>query len=81
MQIERVLAHASKLGEPGFGNAPEAFDAVDVVISLGKFILAMVDTKVLVVSHIRKAIAAFDPIGFRTFDSRPSARGIVRKSG
>jgi hypothetical protein len=49
VQIEGVLAYASKLGEPGFGDAPEALDAVDVVVTLGKFILAVVDTKVFVV--------------------------------
>lgn len=63
MQIERVLAHTSELGKPGFGDAPEAFDAVDVAVTSGKFIIAMVDTKMLVVSHIDEAIVAFKPIG------------------
>lgn len=63
MQIERVLAHASELGEPGFGDAPEAFDVVDVVVTSGEFIIAMVDTEVPVVSHIDETIVAFKPIG------------------
>lgn len=37
--------------------------AVDMVVPLGEFILAMVDTKVFVVSHIDGPIVAFEPIG------------------
>lgn len=63
VQVERVLAHASEPGEPGFGDAPEALDAVDVVVTFGKLVVAMVDTKVLVVAHIHQAIVAFEPVG------------------
>ena len=62
MQIGLVLTHTSELGKPVFGNVPEAFDVVDVVLTSGEFVLAMVDTKMLAVSDIDENIVAFKAI-------------------
>ena len=63
VQKERVLVHAFELGQPGFRDTPEAFDAVDVVVALSKLIVAMVDTKMLVITDIDETIVAFEAIG------------------
>ena len=49
MEVEGLFADAAELGQPSFGEAPEALDAVDVVELPGKLVLAMLDPEVLVV--------------------------------
>ncbi len=49
--MECVFARVSELGKLGFGNTLEILDTIDVVVSPGKFIVAMVDAEVLVVSY------------------------------
>ena len=41
MKIKVWFMNASKLGQPGLGDAPEVLDAVDVVRSILKFVFAM----------------------------------------
>lgn len=63
VQKERDFAHAFELGQSGFRDTPEAFDAVDVVVALGKLIIAMVDAEMLVIAHIDETVVAFEAIG------------------
>ena len=37
---------------------PEAFDPVDVVTAFGKFIFAVIDTKVLAITNINQTVIA-----------------------
>ena len=49
---EKVVGtDAAQFGEPKFGKAPEALDAIDVVFSAGELILVMVDTVMLVTAQ------------------------------
>ena len=41
MQVESVLCHTAKFDKPDFGEAPEAFDAVDMVGADSEFILCI----------------------------------------
>ena len=43
---EAIPAHAVEFGQPGFGKAPKAYDAVDVVFAPGKLVGLMVDAVV-----------------------------------
>ena len=63
VQKERVFAHAFELGQSGFGDTPEAFDTVDVIVAFGKLIVAMVDAEMLVIAYIDETIVAFETIG------------------
>ena len=41
-----------------FGIPPEAFNSVDVITTFGKFVLAMINPKMLAVTHIDQTIIA-----------------------
>ncbi len=45
---EAIATHAVELGEPGFGKAPEALDAVDVVLAAGELVNLMVNAMVTI---------------------------------
>ena len=48
MQMEGVFGQALELRQPYFGQAPKAFDAIDVYASTGEFVLGMIDAVVAV---------------------------------
>ena len=56
MQVEGTRIHAAKANKPGLGIAPEAFNAVDVSMPLGKFVLAVINAEVLSVTNINQAV-------------------------
>ena len=56
MQFEGARVHAAKANQPGLGIAPEAFNAVDVSMPLGKFVLAVIDAEMLSVTNINQAV-------------------------
>ena len=58
MQVEGTGRQAAKANQASFCVSPETFNAVDVVAALGKFVLAMIDTKVFSVAHINQAVIA-----------------------
>ena len=47
VQLELVASHAMKLRQPMFGIAPERLDAVDMPGAFDKFVVAVIDPKVL----------------------------------
>ena len=58
MQVEGTGSHATKANQACFGMSPEAFNPVDVVAAFCKFVLAMIDSKVLAVPHVNQAVIA-----------------------
>lgn len=50
VQVEGRLGQAIELGQTAFGEAPEAFDAIDVVVAFGEMIAAVANAPVLGVS-------------------------------
>ena len=54
--------NASKLGQPGLGDAPEVLDAVDVVRSVRKFVFAMMDAIMLLVAKIHETVIGLESI-------------------
>lgn len=63
VQIEGGFSHTTEPGEPGFGETPEALDAVDVGLPLGEFVPAVVDSQVLAITHIDQAVVAAPAVG------------------
>lgn len=63
MQVERVPRHPVELDQPALGIAPETLDAVDMHRAARKFVVAMIDPKMLVKAHINQAVIATPAIG------------------
>ena len=58
MQIKRRMRQSSVFGQTNFGDIPKSFHLIDVNGALGKFILAMINTKMFLISHINQACVA-----------------------
>src|SRR5512136_1387833 len=63
MQEKGCLTHSSETSKARFGEPPEAFYAVDMSLAPGKFIAAMIDSKVFAVTYINQTVIATPPIG------------------
>jgi len=63
MQVEGVLGNAVELCEPAFGKAPEGFDSIDVMLSPGELVVAVVDPEMLVKADIHQPVVATPAIG------------------
>ena len=46
--VERMLIHITKSIQSGFGEAPEAFNAIDMGFITNELILSVIDAQVLV---------------------------------
>lgn len=55
--------YTSELCESDFAESPEVFDPINMVVSIGKFILAMLDSIMLFVPVINKSVVGFETIG------------------
>lgn len=62
VQVKRVLGDAIKLGQASFRVTPERFDAVDMLLPVGKLILTVVHPKVLVKTDVDQSVVAAPPI-------------------
>jgi len=62
MKNEVIGADAAQFGEAQCGEAPEAFDPVDVVFAAGEFVLMMVNTMVFVTPE-DEAIVGLPAVG------------------
>jgi len=58
VQEEGSFVHSSEAGEACFGKTPEAFYAINMCLSSGEFVAAMINSQVLTVTNINKAIIA-----------------------
>ena len=62
MKIKVWFMNASKLGQPGLGDAPEVLDAVYVVRSVCKSVFAMMDAIMLLVAKIHETVIGLESI-------------------
>ena len=62
IKIKVWFMNASKLGQPGLGDAPKVLDAVDVVRSVRKFVFAMMDAIMHLVAKIHETIIGLESI-------------------
>ena len=63
MQMKSPLADATKLAQARFGKAPEVLDPINMVATLGKFILAMLYAVMLFITEIHKPVVGPESIG------------------
>ena len=63
MQIKSGFIHATKFRQACFGKSPKPFDAIDVSGTISKFILSMIDAKMLSIPNIHESIVATPTIG------------------
>jgi hypothetical protein len=63
MQVEGVSRDAIELLESPFSKAPEALNAVDVLRATGKHISSVLDSEVLRVADIYKAVVSAPAVG------------------
>jgi len=63
MQAKRALANASELIEPGFCDSPKVLNAINMVMTIRKFIASMLDPIVLLITEVYKPIVGLKTIG------------------
>lgn len=63
MQVKRVSGDAVELRQTSLGKAPEALDAIDVVLPESKFVGLMVHPQVLLIPHVHQTVVARPAVG------------------
>ena len=63
MQIKSRFRKPSELGQTHFSDAPEVFDAVNMGLTICKFVVAMLNPMMLFITQVNQAVIAFPPIG------------------
>jgi len=58
MQVEGCWTHAAETNQARLGVIPETFNAVDVSATFCKFVMAVIDAKMLTITDIDQAIGA-----------------------
>ena len=63
VQRKRCFTDPSELIEPPFRDGPEVLDAVNMIASIGKFIVTMFDAIVLLIPKVHQAVIGLKSIG------------------
>src|SRR6188768_4322549 len=63
VQVKSMRKHAIELSQMPFCKAPERFDTVNMPLTIGKFILSMVNPEVFVKTNINQSVIASPAIG------------------
>ena len=62
MEIKGGLIHASELGKPGFVEAPEALNAVNMGLSSNEFVFPMIHSEMFLVSQFDQPVISSPPV-------------------
>ena len=62
MQVEGSFVNSTESKQPSFGKTPEALNPVHVDAASNKFILPMIDSKMLPIAHVDQTVIATPPI-------------------
>ena len=81
MKVKGVFRNVVELEQAPFCETPEALNAVDVARPASKFILAVIDAKVLVETQIHQAIVATPAVGLQDGFGSDSATNHRLESG
>jgi len=63
MQFEGLFGDAIELRQAAFGKAPKRLNAIDMLLTSNKFVVAVIDPKVLVKADVYQPIVATPTIG------------------
>src|SRR5260370_15744625 len=79
MKVEGMFGDSVELEQAAFGEAPEAFDAVDVVRSPREFVVRVADPEVLIEAGIGQDVVAWPAVGVEDgFQSVSSANNSLQ---
>jgi hypothetical protein len=81
MEVEGMFGDAVELEQAAFSEAPEAFDAVDVLWSAGELVVGVADSEVLVEAEIDQAIVTSPAVGMEHGFGSDSAADHRLQSG
>lgn len=62
VKIESVFLESPKTNQSSFSKSPKAFYSIDMRVFVGKFVMRLLDTKVLLAPQIDKSVIASPPI-------------------
>lgn len=62
VQVESLIGNSIELLKPALGKAPEALDAVDMMLATHKLVLPVIDSEVLRVPDINQTVIATPPV-------------------
>ena len=80
MKIKGVLVQASKSDEPCFCKGPKAFNPVNVGMVVCKFVIAVLNTKMLLIAEVYKSIIATPAVRVdNTFEFYPTANNALER--
>lgn len=65
MKIESVFVNAVELGQATLGEAPERFDAVDVIVAKSELVVGMIDPEMLGETQVNQAVVADPAVGMK----------------
>ncbi len=81
MEVEGMFGDAVELKQAAFREAPEAFDAVDVLRSAGELVVGVADPEVLVEAEIDQAVVTSPAVGMEHGFGSDSAADHRLQSG
>src|SRR6266581_8064968 len=81
MEVEGMFGDAVELEQAAFSEAPEAFDAVDVLRSAGELVVGVADPEVLVEAEIDQAVVTSPAVGMEHGFGSDSAADHRLQSG
>ena len=80
MEKKGVRGNAVELGQATFGKAPEALDAVDVVLALSKLMSLVVHSEMLLIPHIDQSVIARPAVGMDDgFQADAAQNGLAQR--
>ncbi|PXW84737.1 hypothetical protein C8R34_12430 [Nitrosomonas sp. Nm84] len=62
VQIESMCRYVVELCQTSFCKTPEGFDAIDMPLTTGKFLITMMHAKVLIKANIDRSVITATPI-------------------
>ena len=80
-KIKSVFCQRSKAHKAHLGEGPEAFNAINICVFIGKFIVAMLHSEVLLIAQVDKAIVAAPAVKVdNTFEFYPTTNYALGRS-
>ena len=62
MQIEGLFGYSSGLREPRFSPLPKVFNTFDVIATIRKLIVSMLDSIVFLIAKINQSVVGFEAV-------------------
>lgn len=80
MKVKSVFCQPSKAHKARLGEGPEAFNAINMWVFIGKFIVAMLHSEVLLIPQVDQAIVAASAVRVNnTFEFYPTTNYALER--